>query len=144
MGIRIASNAPRTGGIRRVGGLGVAAGATLVAVGAAVWAVITRELRAEKITVAGDSDLLPGKPVAGPVSAYAQAEIIRKHALAASDGKTFAELPQDDPVRSTVMSASFLRASLFTSVVSYGVAAFAIGVGVVTGAFGWALRRTDR
>jgi hypothetical protein len=32
-------------------------------------------------------------------------------------------------VRATMMNASFLRASLFTSVVSFGVAAFAMGMG---------------
>ena len=37
------------------------------------------------------------------------------------------------------MNASFLRASLFTSVVSFGVAAFAIGAGVLIGLVGWAL-----
>jgi hypothetical protein len=39
-----------------------------------------------------------------------------------------------------MMTASFLRASLFTSVVSFGVAAFAFGVGVLFIAFGWAIR----
>jgi hypothetical protein len=37
------------------------------------------------------------------------------------------------------MNASFLRTSLFTSVVSFGVSAFAIGMGVLSGLFGWAL-----
>jgi hypothetical protein len=31
-----------------------------------------------------------------------------------------------------MMNASFLRASLFTSVVSFGVAAFAIGIGILS------------
>ena len=35
---------------------------------------------------------------------------------------THAELPQDGPNRATVMTASFLQASLFTSVVAFGVA----------------------
>jgi hypothetical protein len=37
------------------------------------------------------------------------------------------------------MNGSFLRASLFTSVVSFGVAFFAFGVGVVSLLIGWAL-----
>jgi hypothetical protein len=41
------------------------------------------------------------------------------------------------------MTASFLRASLFTSVVSFGVAAFAFGVGIVLILVGWALHRID-
>jgi len=37
----------------------------------------------------------------------------------------------DDPRREVAMNASFLRASLYTSVVAFGVAAFAIGLGVL-------------
>ena len=77
----------------------------------------------------------------GPFTAYVQADIINHHALEASDGKTYAELDQDDPVRATVMQASFLRASLFTSVVAYGVALFAAGMGVLAILFGWAIHR---
>ena len=58
-----------------------------------------------------------------------------------SGGKTYAELDMDDPVRATLMNASFLRASLFTSVVSFGVAAFAMGVGILSLLSGVALRR---
>ena len=39
------------------------------------------------------------------------------------------------------MQASFLRASLFTSVVAYGVALFAAGMGVLSILFGWAIHR---
>ena len=44
-------------------------------------------------------------------------------------------------MRATMMNASFLRASLFTSVVSFGVAAFAIGIGILSILFGWAIHR---
>ena len=81
------------------------------------------------------------KQVAGPLTAYAQAEIINKHALESTGGKTYAELDREDPLRQTAMTASFLRASLFTSVVAYGVAAMAIGLGVVNILLGWALSR---
>jgi hypothetical protein len=40
-----------------------------------------------------------------------------------------------------MMNASFLRASLFTSVVSFGVAAFAMGMGILSILFGAALTR---
>ena len=84
---------------------------------------------------------MQGQQVTGPITAYIQADIINTHALAASDGKTYAELDQDDPVRATVMQASFLRASLFTSVVAYGVALFAAAIGVLAILFGWAFIR---
>jgi hypothetical protein len=44
----------------------------------------------------------------------------------------------------TAMNASFLRASLFTSVVSFGVAAMAAGVGLVLFLLGLAAITTTR
>ena len=81
-----------------------------------------------------------GKQVNGPLDAYYQADIINKHALEGSGGKTYAELDREDPARATVMNASFLRASLFTSVIAFGVAAFAMGLGVLFILVGFAIR----
>jgi hypothetical protein len=121
-----------------VGIISLLGAAVLIIGGGTVWGVVTSQLKAESITVSEDADFMPGAEVQGPFSAYAQAGIINKHALAASEGKTYAQLEQDDPVRATMMNASFLRASLFTSVVSYGVSAFAIGMGVLAGLTGYA------
>ncbi len=44
------------------------------------------------------------------LSAYSEAQTIEKHALEASGGQTYAELPREDERRQTVMTASFLRA----------------------------------
>lgn len=105
-------------------------GAVFIAAGVVTWFVVRDQLSDEKITVSNDADFLAGKPVKGPFTAYAQAEVINKHALEATGGKTYSELSQDDPLRQTAMSASFLRASLFTSVVAFGVALMAAGLGV--------------
>ena len=75
----------------------------------------------------------------GPFTAYSEAETISKHALEATGGKTYAELAKDDPLRTTAMQASFLRASLFTSVVAFGVAALAAVLGVMLFLIGWSL-----
>ena len=72
--------------------------------------------------------------------AFVQADAINRHALEATGGKTYAELDKDDPLRGTAMNGSFLRASLFTSVIAFGVALFAIGVGVLSILLGWGLR----
>ncbi|WOF22552.1 aromatic ring-opening dioxygenase LigA [Microbacterium betulae] len=129
----------RARAVRLIGILGLVAGIVLIVGGGVVWGTVSSQLAAEKITVSEDASFLAGAEVRGPLTAFAQADIIQEHALAASDGLTYAELEQDDPVRTTMMNASFLRASLFTSVVSFGVSAFAIGTGLVVGAFGWAL-----
>lgn len=128
-------------GVRTIGLIAIIAGIVMILAGGGTWAMVSSQLANENITVSADASMMAGKQVAGPLTAYAQADIINHHALEASGGKTYAELPMDDPMRETMMNASFLRASLFTSVVSFGVAAFAIGMGILSIMFGWALHR---
>ena len=127
--------------VKAVGILGIIGGILLIVVGIVAWIGVTTQLTAENITIPDDAAAFQGQQVTGPVTAYIQADIINHHALEASGGKTYAELDQDDPVRTTVMQASFLRASLYTSVVAYGVALFAAGMGVLAILFGWAIHR---
>ena len=130
-----------TDGASRVIGVIIAVlGVVFIVAGIATYAVISSTLADEKITVSDDAAHFAGKDVTGPFTAYAQAEVIAKHAEEIGGGKTYAELPQDDPNRDAVMTASFLRASLFTSVVAFGVAAMAIAVGIAFVLFGLALR----
>jgi hypothetical protein len=129
------------GGVKVVGVLGILGGIVLIVVGIVIWIAVSTQLRAENIVIPDDAIAFQGQTVAGPFTAYVQADIIQTHSLKISGGKTYAELAQDDPIRATLMNASFLRASLFTSVVSFGVAAFAIGMGILSILFGWALRR---
>jgi hypothetical protein len=117
----------------------IVVGAIMVIAGGVTWFLVRDQLVAENITVSDDADFLAGDEVDGPFSAYAQADVINKHALEATGGKTYAELEQDDPVRETAMSASFLRASLYTSVVAFGVAVMAGAIGVVFILIGLAL-----
>ncbi|MEU1973337.1 aromatic ring-opening dioxygenase LigA [Microbacterium sp. NPDC019599] len=131
----------KLGLVKAVGVLGIVGGVLLILVGIIAWIGVTSQLTAENITIPDDAAAFQGQQVTGPLTAYVQADIINTHALAASGGKTYAELDQDDPVRATVMQASFLRASLFTSVVAYGVALFAAGMGVLAILFGWAFLR---
>ena len=95
----------------------------------------------ERITVSEDAESNAGKMVNGPFTAYCEAMVIEKHALEASSNKTYAELDREDPVRVTVMNGSFLRASLFTSVLAFGVSAMAMGLGFVQMLGGLALAR---
>jgi hypothetical protein len=131
----------RVGLVKAAGILGIVGGILLILVAVIAWIGVTNQLTAENITIPDDAAAFQGQQVTGPFTAFVQADVINKHALEASDGKTYAELPQDDPVRETVMQASFLRASLFTSVVAYGVALFAAGMGVLAILFGWAIHR---
>ena len=116
-------------------------GGLFAVAGAGTWIAVSSNLRAEQITVSEDAAAFGGELVDTPWEAWAQADIINKHALAGSDGKTYAELDKDDPARATVMNGSFLRASLFTSVVAFGVGLLVFGLGVVFIITGETLRR---
>jgi hypothetical protein len=137
-------SARSSGSARTLGLLVVIAGIILVAAGVATYVVVSNTLADQKITVSDDADRFAGQDVTQPWQAYAQANVIGKHASEAAGGKTYAELPQDDPNRQTVMTASFLQASLFTSVVTFGVAAMAAGLGIVLILIGVALRSLAR
>ena len=114
-------------------------GAIMMVVGVATYYVVHRELADERIVVSDDAKHNAGKDVEGPFTAYSEAMVIKTHAIEIGDGQTYAELPQDDPRRDTVMTASFLRASLFTSVLAFGVAALVVALGVLFVLVGLAL-----
>lgn len=128
-------------GVGVVGLLTLIAGVILLISGGITWWTVADKLADENITVSEDASFLAGKKVNDPFSAFAQADVINTHALEASEGKTYAELGQNDDRRETVMNASFLRASLFTSIVSFGIAALVMGLGILFIINGWALRR---
>jgi hypothetical protein len=111
--------------------ISIVAGAVMIVLGGITYYVVHRELSDEHIVVADDAQHNAGEKVEGPFTAYSQAMVIKTHALEIGNGKTYAQLAQDDPKRDTVASASFLRASLFTSVVAFGVAALVVGLGVM-------------
>ena len=106
-------------------------GALMVLGGAATWFLVSDTLAEQNITVADDASCQAGELVNGPYEAYCQAEIINHHAMEATGGKTYAELDREDPLRDTAMNASFLQASLFTSVLAFGVSAMAAAGGVL-------------
>jgi hypothetical protein len=156
--------------IKFIGLITIVAGLIMIVAGGVTWGLVTTQLKAENIIVAAVSDAAPGslagKPVAGPFTAYAQANAINHHALKEANGRTYAQLGADAKTlkaklaadgaspeviakdagvlaladsRTNSMTGSFLRASLFTSVISFGVAALAIGLGVVFALLGVAL-----
>ena len=105
-------------------------GALMIVAAALTWWMVTAELDEQNIVTPEDA-CLPERDVRGPFTAWCQAEIIDEHAQEATGGKTFAELERDDPLRETAMQASFLRSSLYTSIVAFGVAAMAAAMGVL-------------
>ena len=119
-------------------------GVIFAVAGVTTYILVANELAAENIKVSDDAAYFAGQPVNSPWTAYSEAETISKHALEATGGKTYAELDREDPARETAMQASFLRASLFTSVVAFGVAALAAVLGVMLFLIGSSLRGLGR
>ena len=105
-------------------------GILLVVGGVATWVVVAGTLGDQQITTSDDA-CLPGRRVADPFTAYCEAKVIETHTLEATDGFYYAELERDDPRRETALTSSFLQASLFTSVLAFGVAAMAVGMGIL-------------
>lgn len=106
-------------------------GVAIFAGAVGTWILTSSTLSNQRITVAGDADCMAGRQVSGPYSAFCQARIIEKHTLEQTGGKTYAELDRDDPLRQVAMNSSFLQASLFTSVLAFGVAGLAGLAGVM-------------
>ncbi len=125
--------------IRLIGILLLVAGGLMIVAGTVTWFAVRSQLVAENITIPDDAMAFQGNTVNGPIDAYVQADIINHHALKMTDNKTYAELDREDPLREVVMNGSFLRTSLFSSVIAFGVAAFAGGMGILQLLIGWAL-----
>ncbi|HSJ27764.1 MAG TPA: aromatic ring-opening dioxygenase LigA [Acidimicrobiia bacterium] len=117
-------------------------GVLLILGGAATWILVSTTLGDQNITTGGDA-CLSNREVRGPFTAYCQAKNIEKHTLETTDGLYYAELDREDPRRQTALTSSFLQASLFTSILAFGVAAMAGGMGVLFVLIGLGIKDVD-
>lgn len=117
-------------------------GILLLIGGVGTWLLVSSTLGDQSITTSDDA-CLPGREVRGPFTAYCQAEVIEEHTLAGTDGLYYAQLERDDPRRETALTSSFLQASLFTSILAFGVAAMAAGMGVIFILIGLGIRDVE-
>lgn len=123
-------------------------GIVMIVAGTSAWFAVGAQIKSQDLTVPGDATSNAGKAVAGPITAWSMQETIQMHADHSTDGQTYAELgtvvneakeqygeDSDEAaaaqaLRNTQMNASFLRASLFTSILAYGVSLLVVGTGV--------------
>jgi hypothetical protein len=120
----------------------VVLGVLMVVGGIGTWYVVSDTLSDQQITTSEDA-CLPNRSVAGPFTAYCEAKVIEKHTLESTDGLYYAELERDDPRRETALTSSFLQASLFTSILAFGVAAMAVGMGLLFILIGMGMRDVE-
>lgn len=133
------------------------AGVVMLVSGAFAWGITSTQLASENITVATDAPAFAGSKVTGPLTAFYQAEAVKQHTRAASNGLTYAELgakvqeakdagdtataEQLQTTRTMVETGNFVRASLLTSVMAFGVSALVMGAGLLFSCLGWGLYR---
>ncbi len=99
---------------------------------------VRSELVAQRITTPDDASI-PNTAVTNAATAQSMADIIGKHALEATEGKTYAELDRKDPARTTAFNASALRTSLYTSVMAFNIADLVVGIGLLIAVLGLAV-----
>lgn len=133
------------------------AGVVMLVSGAFAWGITSTQLASENTTVAADAPAFAGSKVTGPLTAFYQAEAVKQHTRAASNGLTYAELGAKvqeakdagdtataeklQQTRAMVETGNFVRASLFTSVMAFGVSALVMGAGLLFSFLGWGLYR---
>ena len=112
-------------------GLGLAGGGIfMIAQGRSAHNEVRDALAAERIVTPADSDI-PNAPVTGAAEAKAQSDVIWKHIMAQTGGKTYAELGKDDPLRATYLQAVTLRTALMESYLAFKVSDLVIGMGMI-------------
>ncbi len=89
---------------------------------------VRAELVAERITTAEDASI-PGAPVDDAATAKAQADVIKKHTLESTEGKTYAEMDREDPQRDLYLKSVILRTALYTAIMGFKVSDLVMGVG---------------
>jgi hypothetical protein len=114
----------------------IIAGILLLLAGIAAWIFTTIQLDAQHITVptnqyGGLMTLFSESRVHNPLAALAQAGVIGQHSLVATEGRSFAQIPLDDPIRETALTAAFLQASLYNSVLAFGLSLLTAFLGLL-------------
>jgi|GEM_PF-422098 len=108
----------------------IGAGAYMVSEGLSAKNDVRDTLVAEQVTTAKDASI-PNVPVDDSATALSQANIIREHSLTTTGGKTYAQLPRDDPNRAVYLDGVTLRTALTQAYMGFKVADLVMGVGVI-------------
>lgn len=108
----------------------IGAGAVLVWQGLDAKTEVREALEAERITTPEDASI-PNVPVDSAATAKAQAEIIQEHTLEATEGRTWADMDREDPMRPFYLQAVTLRTSLMSSYMAFKLADLVTGLGAL-------------
>ena len=124
-----------------------------------------QQAAAENITTPDDA-MFPEVPVRGPLSLYAQSDIITQHQLEGTEGLRYSEMEREAPVldeagepvldengepvmgpneaRMSWINATALTTALNLGLMAYALSAFAVVVGLTLAALGYRVLRLRR
>lgn len=110
-----------------------------------VWGIMFtyKNIAQEKIVTPADASISE-KPVRGPFTLKAQADIIREHTLKTTGGKVYAEMSREDENRSLWITATTLTTALNLGILTYVFSSLIILFGCIsiwTGIVFYALSR---
>jgi hypothetical protein len=108
----------------------VGAGGYMIMEGQAAHDDVRDALADERIITAEDAEI-PLASVDSAAEAKAQADVIRKHALETTGGKTYAELDREDPARAVYLNSVTLRTALMESYLAFKVSDLVTGLGAI-------------
>jgi hypothetical protein len=108
----------------------VGAGGYMIMEGQAAHDEVRDALADERIITAEDAEI-PLASVDSAAEAKAQADVIRKHALETTGGKTYAELDREDPARAVYLNSVTLRTALMESYLAFKVSDLVTGMGAI-------------
>ena len=114
----------------------IAAGAYMVTQGLSAKDQVHDTLVAERITTSKDA-AIPNVAVNDAATAEAQSNVIKKHIMETTGGKTYSEMDREDPLRATYLDSVSLRTALNLAVMGFKVSDLVIGMGafiIVVGA----------
>ena len=116
----------------------IAGGAFMIVQGLAAKREVREALAAEQITTSAEASI-PRTLVTSAETAKAQSEVISRHTLRETRGRTYAQLPRGDPLREYYMHAVTLRTALGLAIMGFKVSDLVVGLGAFMAAVGGAL-----
>lgn len=111
----------------------LAMGAGIVLIVGGIWGICFtyKNIAQENIVTPKDSSI-PEKPVRGPFTLKAQADIIREHTLKSTNGKTYAEMSREDPARNIWITATTLITALNLGILTYVFSSLILLFGLIS------------
>lgn len=97
------------------------------------WAALfTYQNVSQENIVTPEDASIPKTPVRGPLTLKSQADVIRKHVLDTTEGKTYAQMSRQDENRNLWITATTLTTALHLGIITYLFSGLIILFGLIS------------